>query len=148
MTINVANEAFSEGFALQCRGCIAASTLTGINKHNSWSSLPDQCCKADIDHKKCDMFLILFLKRDPVCSPKPSLEQILVWFFTETGSKTVPILSLFHCVMILERVLMVFSSHSVLFLFVSLRWLIICLRPLAFSAETYLYKICQLRLVG
>lgn len=44
------------------------------------------------------MFLILFLKRDPVCSPKPSLEQILVCFFTETGSKTVPILSLFHCV--------------------------------------------------
>lgn len=80
------------------RGCIAAPTLTGINKHNSWSSLPDQCCKADIDHKKCDMFLILFLKRDPVCSPKPSLEQILVWFFTETGSKTVPILSLFHWV--------------------------------------------------
>lgn len=131
------------------------------------------------------MFLILFLKRDPVCSPKPSLEQILVWFFTETGSKTVPILSLFHCVIDFR------TSFNVLFVSVcpvslcsftasrhhssprvsqsnsldtfqlfelcllralctncSLRWLIICLRPLAFGAETYLYKICQLRLVG
>lgn len=144
------------------------------------------------------MFLVLFLKRDPVCSPKPSLQQILVWFFTETGSKTVPVLSLKpfvidlgcfrvtlcficfflslcpvslcsfaiclqpHAIPLLvsdSQAFQTFSSCPTFQLFelcllralctnCSLRWLIICLRPLAFGAEMYLYKIWQFRLVG